>query len=170
MGALLQFKDGVYVPDGVGLLISILWRYPEVSTIHYWQEQHAIKFIFMLMDVDDISGLQQKLPEALSVFHKLENSKMSRCNVEFRQEECVCVLTITRDVDSMTQSEVSLIVELVKQEFNDSLIIDQIYLPEEEILYQEELIEQLLATILSGDIDKNVVAVRAEGKVLVYKA
>lgn len=70
----------------------------------------------------------------------------------------------------MTQSEVSLIVELVKQEFNDSLIIDQIYLPEEEILYQEELIEQLLATILSGDIDKNVVAVRAEGKVLVYKA
>lgn len=170
MSALLQFKDGVYVPDGVGLLISILWRYPEVSSIYYWQEQHALKFTFMLMDINDISGLQQKIPEALSIFHKFENRKMSRCNVEFRQEERVCVLTITRDVDSMTQSEVGLIVELVKQEFNDSLIIDQVYLPEEEILYQEEVIGQLLATILSGDIDKNVVAVRAEGKVLVYKA
>jgi hypothetical protein len=170
MGALLQFKDGVYVPDGVGLLISILWRYPEVSSIHYWQEQHALKFTFMLMDIDDISGLLLKLPEALSIFHNFENRKMLRCNVEFRQEERVCILTITRDVDSMTRSEVGLIVDLVKLEFNDSLIIDQVYLPEDEILYQEELIGQLLATILSGDIDKNVVAVRAEGKVLVYKA
>ncbi len=170
MGALLQFKDGGYVPDGVGLLISILWRYPEVSTIHYWQEQHALKFTFMLMDIDDVSGLQVKLPEALSVFHKLENRKMLNCNVEFRQEERVCVLTITRDVDSMTQSEVGLIVDLVKLEFHNSLIIDQTDLPEDEIILQEELIGQMLATILSSDIDKNVMAVREEGKVLVFKA
>ncbi|HWQ73082.1 MAG TPA: hypothetical protein VN370_12285 [Desulfitobacteriaceae bacterium] len=170
MGALLQSKDGVYVPDGVGLLISILWRYPEVSSIHYWQEQHALKFTFMLMDVDDISSLQRKLPEALSIFHKFENREMLRCNVEFRQEERVCILTITRDVDTMTRSEVGLIVDLVKLEFTESLITDQLYLPEDEIIYQEELIGQLLATILNGDIDKNVVAVRAEGKVLVYKA
>ncbi|MHB8125501.1 MAG: hypothetical protein ACYDEJ_07635 [Desulfitobacteriaceae bacterium] len=170
MGALLQFKDGGYVPDGVGLLISILWRYPEVSTIHYWQEQHALKFTFMLMDIDDISGLQVKLPEALSIFHKFENRKMLRCNVEFRHEERVCILTITRDVESMTQSEVGLIVDLVKLEFANCLIIDQTELPEDEIIFQEELIGQILATILSSDIEKNVVAVREEGKVLVFKA
>lgn len=170
MGALLQFKDGGYVPDGVGLLISILWRYPEVSTIHYWQEQHALKFTFMIMDIDDVSGLQVKLPEALSVFHKLENRKMLNFNIEFRQEERICVLTVTRDVDSMTQSEVGLIVELVKLEFANSLIIDHSDLPEDEIIFQEELIGQMLAKILSSDIDKNVIAVREEGKVLVFKA
>ena len=170
MGALQQFKDGGYVPDGVGLLISILWRYPEVSTIHYWQEQHALKFTFMIMDIDDVSGLQVKLPEALSVFHKLENRKMLNFNIEFRQEERICVLTVTRDVDSMTQSEVGLIVELVKLEFANSLIIDQSDLPEDEIIFQEELIGQMLAKILSSDIDKNVIAVREEGKVLVFKA
>ncbi len=170
MGALIQFKDKEYIPDGVGLLISILWRYPEVSTIHYWQEQHSLKFTFMIMDIEDVSGLQIKLPEALSIFHKLESRKMSNCNVEFRQEERVCVLTITRDVDSMTQSEVGLIVDLVKLEFSNSLIIDQSDLPEDEIVFQEELIGQMLATILSSDIDKNVIAVREEGKVLVFKA
>ncbi len=170
MGALQQFKDGGYVPDGVGLLISILWRYPEVSTIHYWQEQHALKFTFMIMDIDDVSGLQVKLPEALSVFHKLENRKMLNFNIEFRQEERICVLTVTRDVDSMTQSEVGLIVELVKLEFANSLIIDHSDLPEDEIIFQEELIGQMLAKILSSDIDKNVIAVREEGKVLVFKA
>ena len=170
MGALLQFKDGGYVPDGVGLLISILWRYPEVSTIHYWQEQHALKFTFMLIDIEDVSELQVKLPEALTVFHKLENREMLRCNVESRQEERICVLTITRDVYSMTQSEVGLIVDLVNEEYANYLIMDQSDLPEDEIILQEELIGQMLATILSSDIDKNVVAVREEGKVLVFKA
>lgn len=42
-------------------------------------------------------------------------------------------------------------------------------LPEDEQIYQEEMITQMLSSIQSKDINKNVVALREEGKVLVFK-
>ncbi|MHB1652744.1 MAG: hypothetical protein ACYCVD_09750 [Desulfitobacteriaceae bacterium] len=165
----MHYKDGGYVPEGVGLLISILLRYAEVGSIYYWQERHALKFTFILMGKVDASVLMEKLPTALEVFHDLEGRAMGCCEVECRSEEEIHSLIIIRDVDSMTQSEVGLIVELVKREFSEYLIYDDTTLPDDELQFQEELIGHMLANMQNYDIDKNVVAVREEGRVLVFK-
>lgn len=165
----LQYKDGGRVPDGVGLLTSILLRYAEVGTVHYWQEQHALKFTFMITEHQDASNLRQILDPALEVFHHLEGRRMRIFDIVCRSEENVCTLTVTRDVDSMTQREVGLIVELIKRAFSKQLVYDEMDLPEEELLFQEEMISHMLASIQTMDIDKNVVALREEGRVLVYK-
>lgn len=165
----MHYKDGGAVPDSVGLLISILLRYPEVGTIHYLQEEYSLRLAFLIRNQGDMEGLEKEISSSLEVFNKLEGRSMRICRIEYRKDEEVCVLTITRDVDSMTQTEVGLIVELVKQRFLNQLVSEEYDLPEEELLFQEELIGHMLSTIKNTDIDKNVVAVREEGKVLLYK-
>jgi len=165
----MQYKDGGRLQDGVGLLTSILMRYTEVGSVHYWREQHALKFTFMVTQHQDVKSLRELLIPALEFFHQLEGQKMRVFDVVCRSEECVCVITITRDVDSITQREVGLIVELLKREYKQQLIYDEMYLPEDEQIYQEEMISQMLSSIQCNDINKNVLALREEGKVLVFK-
>jgi len=169
LGNLLH-KDAVYVQDGVGLLSSILLRYAEVGSVHYWREQHALKFTFIIQQPQEVSSLQEILKPALEFFHHLQGQSMRVFNLACRSEENVCVITVTRDVDSMTQREVGLIVELIKGKYQKQLLYDELYLPEDEQIYQEEMITHMLYTIHSDDIDKNVVALREEGRVLVFKS
>jgi len=165
----LKYKDGGRSQDGVGLLTSILMRYSEVGSVHYWREQHALKFTFMVTQAQDDTTLQELLKPAIEFFHQLEGQRMRIFDIACRNEEGFCVITITRDADSMTQREVGLIVELLKRNYKHQLVYDEMYLPEDEQIYQEEMITQMLSSIQSKDINKNVVALREEGKVLVFK-
>lgn len=165
----LQSRDVGKVQNGVELLTSILLRYSEIGSVHYWREQHALKFTFMTMRNKEVSSFSEVLKPALEFFHKLEGRIMRIFDIDNRCEENVCVVTVTRDVDSMTQREVGLIVELLKREFKKRLVFEEMNLPEDERIYQEELISHMLTSIRSYDIDKNVVALREEGRVLVFK-
>ncbi len=164
----LKYKDGGSVPEGVGLLISILLRYPEVCSVHYLQELHALKFTFMVLD-SKVMSLEAKLSEALEVFHLFDGQEMRCCDVKYQTDERVTTLMITRDVESMTQKEVGLIVELVKREHGTDLVQDEPELGEDELIFQEEIISHMLATIRTSDMDKNVIAMREEGRVLVFR-
>ena len=166
----LKYKDGGRLQDGVGLLTSILMRYPEVGSVHYWREQHSLKLTFLVSQDQDVTPLQEHLKPALELFHQLEGQKMRIFDIACRSEESVCVITISRDVDSLTQREVGLIVELLKRKYKHQLVYDEMYLLEEEQIYQEQMITQMLTSIQSNDINKNVVALREEGRVLVFKS
>ncbi len=166
----LLHKEAGRAQDGVGLLSSILLRYAEVESVHYWREQHAVKLTFMVRQHQEVSSMQEILKPALEFFHRLEGQSMRIFDLACRSEENVCVITVTRDVDSMTQREVGLIVELIKGKYQKQLLYDELYLPQDEQVFQEEMITHLLYSIHSNDIDKNVVALREEGRVLVFKS
>lgn len=167
-------NDGARAQDGVGLLTSILSRYAEVGSVHYWCEQHALKFTFMITDPKEALletlSIHSIVKPAVEFFHQLESRKMRVFDITCRSEENACVITITRDVDSMTQREVGLIVELLKRNYPKQLVYDEMYLPEEEQIFQEDMISQMLYSIQSDNMDKNVVALREEGRVLVFKS
>lgn len=165
----LQYKDGGNVPEAVGLLISILVRYPEVCSIRYLQQEHALKFRFMLLAHENPEPLTRQLMDALEVFHQLEGTPMQICRVEQKFEDRFSLLTITRDVRSMSQTEVGLIVQLVKAQLKMQLIYDEEEISEDEQSFQEELIGDALESFKKSDLDKSFIAVREEGRVLVYK-
>jgi len=165
----LLHKDAGSVQDGIGLLSSILLRYAEVGSVHYCREQKALKFTFMIRQHEEVSSLREFLKPALELFHQLEGQNMRVFDLACRSEENICVITVTRDVDSMTQREVGLIVDLIKARFKKQLIYDELYLPEDEQIFQEEMITHMLYSIHGDDIDRNVVALREEGRVLVFK-
>ena len=166
----LLHKETGRVQDGVGLLSSILLRYAEVGSVHYWLEQHALKFTFMIQQHQEASALEEILKPALEFFHQLEGQSMRLFDLTCRSEENFCVITVTRDVDSMTQCEVGLIVELIKGKYKKKLIYEELYLPVDEQIFQEERITNMLSSIHSVDINKNVVALREKGRVLVFKS
>ena len=123
----------------------------------------------MIRQHEEVSSLREFLKPALELFHQLEGQSMRVFDLACRSEENVCVITVTRDVDSMTQREVGLIVELIKARFKKQLIYDELYLLEDEQIFQEEMITHMLSSIHGDDINKNVVALREEGRVLVFK-
>jgi len=169
LGNLLH-KEADRVQEGVDLLSSIVLRYAEVGSVHYWCEQHALKFTFMVQLHQEVSSLLEILKPGLEFFHQLERQSMRIFDLACRSEENVCLITVTRDVESMTQREVGLIVELIKGKYNKQLIYDELYLPDDEQIFQEEMITHMLSSFHSDHIDKNVVALRAEGRVLVFKS
>jgi len=163
------YRDGGRVQDGLKLLTSILLRYSEVGSVHYWREQHALKFTFMITQYEEVFSLQEILKPALELFHQIEGQSMRIFDIACRNEENICVITVTRDVDSMTQCEVGLIVELIKSKYKKQLVYDETNILADELLFQEQLISQMLSSIQTQDIAENVIALREEGRVLVFK-
>lgn len=164
------FKDRGQNQDGVGLLTSILLRYSEVGSINYWRDQHALKFTFMILEHQEGPKIEGTLKSALEVYHSLEGQTMRFFDIAYRNEETIGKITVTRDVESMTQREVGLIVGLMKQHYQKKLICDEMYLPEDEQLFQEELIRHMLSSIKSHNMQESVVALREEGRILVFKS
>lgn len=156
--------------NGEDLLSSILFRYAEVGSVHYWSEQHALKFTFTVRQNQEIFALQDILKPALETYHFLEGHSMRLFDLTCRNEEDVWAITVTRDVESMTQREVGLIVDLIKEKCKQHLLYDELSLPEDEQIIQEEMISHMLCSIHSDGLDKNVVALREEGRVLVFNS
>jgi hypothetical protein len=159
--------DSNYFNYGTGLLVSILLRYPEVGTISCCQEQQSLVLKFLVSKESDFKSLQNKLLQALQMFHKIEGRKMKMCKVEKHEQE-LDLFVVTRDLRSITQNEINLIVEIIKDELGDQLVTDENSLAEDEIILQEEVINHMLAAIRSNGTEKNITAVREDGRVLVF--
>jgi len=159
--------DSNYLNYSTGLLVSILLRYPEVGTISCSQEDQSLVIKFLVAKECAFDKLKNKLTQALEMFHKIEGRKMNRLSIERYPQE-LDLIVITRDLRSMTQNEMNLIVEIMKSELGKQLIADENDLVEDEIQLQDEVINHMLAAIRSNGTEKNITAVREDGRVLVF--
>jgi len=165
-----KIKGGGQVSDSVGLLVSILVRYPEVGTINVDQDEQLLKFTFFLSkNISNPDSYFESLFDSLQLFNELEGRTSRVCSLGFHAEEGVFALEVRRDIETVTQNELNLLIELLRQFFQDSLITDQAdEIPEEELLMQEEIIKHMLDNLKDRRLDKSVVALREEGRVLVF--
>lgn len=159
--------DSNYLNYSSGLLVSILLRYPEVGTISCCQEQQALILKFLVSKECDFESLKNQLTQALEMYHKIEGRKMLLYTIK-KQEQELDSLIITRDLRSITQNEINLIIEIMKSKLGKHLITDETNLPEEEVVFQEEVISHMLAAIRSNGTEKDITAVREDGRVLVF--
>ncbi len=164
---LAQYNNEGEVHQG-GLLISILLRYSELGTVRYFQERHAMQFTFLTTKPYDGKQLENSLIEALEVFHSLEKQKMLLCQINCEWADPVGEITVLRDMKTISQSEIGLIVELVRRSCGEGLYYEDLPLGEDEMIFQEEIISHMLANMPSNAIDNNVMAVREEGRVMLF--
>ena len=160
------------VADSIGLLISILVRYPEVGTINYEPKTHVLTFTFVLLCLlpdEQIDGFQTKLFDCLKTFNYLEAREPQVINLSSSVCRNFTVMEIRRDVETLSQNEISLIVSLIRQEFREDLVTEESdSLVEEEMLLQEELIGHMLENMKGAVPEKKLIAFREEGRVLVF--
>lgn len=160
------------VTDSVGLLISILVRYPEVATINFDPENQLLKFTFIYSQVlgdNELDNLKQKLMDSIEVYNFLEGKETRLISLNHQICDNLTLIEVERDVDTLVQEEIALIVELFRQYLNTNLVTEENeQLFEEDLIAQEEIIEHMLESIKGSTQDKFLFAFREEGKVLVF--
>ncbi len=166
------YQDSEQISDSVNLLISILVRYPEVGTIRFDPERNTLKLTFMIAGKTaqpDLANIKQLILTSLTAYHILEDLTVTVCEVVPRIFEGVAMLTVLRDVDTLTKAEFDLIITLLRDRFADRLITDQnTAILEEDLLVQEELIENMLENVKKQHSANSLIGIREDGRVLVF--
>lgn len=170
MSAIYSQEGGV--SECVGLLISILIRYPEVGSIHFDPQTHEIRLTFIISGEKErlqVSAKSQAILKALEMYHRFETIQPQLCAVSENQHDHYSMIDVKRDIDSLSKNEISLLIELFHINFPNTLVVD--YSEEmltEDIQIQDEMIGHMLEGIKNGSVDNKLVAYREEGKVLVF--
>ncbi|MHB9095579.1 MAG: hypothetical protein ACYC21_13000 [Eubacteriales bacterium] len=170
----LQYKSKQQeeVSDSIGLLISILVRYPEVGTINYDPIRQQLKFTFIfscVLEESELVNFKKIVVESIETYNKLEGRNPVFIETSCSLCENFTMFEVSRDVGTLSQEEISLVIELVHMNYTQNLISEKNdSLMEEDLLMQEELIEHMLENLKISSPEKNLIAFREEGRVLVF--
>ncbi|MGD0153436.1 MAG: hypothetical protein ABSC17_06700 [Thermacetogeniaceae bacterium] len=169
--AKVQRKDGS-VSHIANLLTSILLCYPEIGTINLDPKTNLVKFTFYLsssLNSGAIGDFKKHMRQSLEAYYYLINKDVEVCTFSFQTQDCFTTLEFQRDVLTLTQKEVALIIALLKEQFEGDLIANE----EEDLLtddltLQEELIGRMLEHTREASTNSRLIALRDEGRVLVF--
>ncbi len=165
-------QDDEQISDGVNLLISILVRYPEIGTISFDPENNTLKFTFMLSGIPsqaEFAITKQLILESAAAYHFLEGLTVSASDVQLSTYDQVTLLTILRDVHTLSKGEIDLVITLLRDKFKERLVTDHNdSILEEDLLIQEELIDNMLDNMKRQHADHCLIGIREDGRVLVF--
>lgn len=159
--------------NSICLLTSLLVRYPEIGTIKFSPEEQLIKLSFIIRDVlkdEVINELDEELYMCMCTYmFFLKKRKPEYYNLNCDKGLGISVVEITRDTTTLTQKELSLIINYLNDKFYDKLIEDENSLEEDYLVEQDDIISYILDNMRSRKPEKKVIAVREEGRVLVFQ-
>ena len=164
--------DEEQTSDGVNLLISILVRYPEIGTIRFDPQHNSLKLTFMLSGIPsqtEFATTKQLLLDSTAVYHMLEGFVISTSDVQLSTYDQVAMLTILRDVHTLSKGEIDLVITLLRDKFRDRLVTDRNdSMLEEDLLIQEDLIDNMLENMKLHRACHGLIGIREDGRVQVF--
>ncbi|MFC4766381.1 hypothetical protein ACFO8Q_03085 [Effusibacillus consociatus] len=149
----------------------MLIRYPEVSSVRYEPENHALVFSFFLqgqVDVAKKNACLKDLNTCFEVCTELDREFPKMGNLTFTSLEDITIVMYHQEINQITTGEISLLTSILQNHFANEVALDPLMVDEDDMELQEELIDRLLGhrDILSEQ--KQIVAYRDGGKVFVY--
>ena len=162
------------ISRSVSVLVSMLVRYPEVGTVKYEPRQQTIRMGLVItgaMTDADWNRTEQDLFDTLDVYHLLEQRQPSVLDVAMESYGELTSIAITRDVATFSPEEIYTIVEFFKERFAGRLVTEVVDWPanEDEMIAQDELIEELVADLEENRTSRNLIAIREDGRVMVFR-
>lgn len=165
-------SNNEHISDGVNLLISILIRYPEIGTIKFDPENSSLILKFMLSSLPselEFSTSKDLLLNSIIAYNMLEGLSLKTSEIELHADTQVAMLTIIRDIYTLSNNEITLIITLLRENLKKYLIVDKTDSPvEEDLLIQEEVIEDMLANIKEHHHLYGLIGIRENGRVLIF--
>ena len=161
------------VSDGANLIISMLVRYPEIGTINFNPEANSLKLTFMISGIPpagDFESAKQLIINSIAAYHMLEGITNISVAMELSSYEQVAMVTIIRDVQTLTRGEINLTIKILRERFSERLVADHNdAMLEEDLLFQEEVIEDMLENMRTEYNDHhNLIGIREDGRVFVF--
>jgi hypothetical protein len=160
-------------PRGVGALIAVLVRYPEVSSLELDAHQGVLALSFCCrgaVSAEQFAALHEAWNESMLTYRdclRLPDPRLATLDLDV--VEAVSTVILTRDVESLTVEEVGLTIEILREQVGSELVADPADLVEEEWMAQEETIQATLET-LRDTPGGRLFALREEGRVLVFNS
>jgi hypothetical protein len=156
----------------VGLFVSILVRYPEVASVTYRRETRSLRVSLLARSVltsDCVASLRDRLDKSIRAYARLVGRDVRVFDLAVKTKSGVSVVQWWRDIDSLTQGELSLVLAVARSFLGEKLVVDHLpHIEVEELAVQEELIEEMLENLRDSRQPPNLIAFREEGRVLVY--
>jgi len=168
-----QPTDNDTASKGIGLLISILVRYPELATVNYDPQDRTMTFTVLVarsLEGEELEGLRRDLVLSGEALADLEGRELQRFCVNTSDFDGLTVLEVVRDVESLTQREISLHTATLGGRLGEALVCDSAggNIVEEDLAVQEEMIGQMLDDLRGVRSNRRLVAVRESGRVMVF--
>lgn len=166
------WKEGESFSNSMSLIAFLLVRYPEIGSVRFDPDQKMFQFSFVLtkaIDETEFADFSNQLTLSLGSISQLQGREIGLVDMNFTDYQDLTFLEITRDIDSLTQEEIALIIGVVRQFFEDRLLLDQEEaVQEEDEILQEEMIEHMLEDLKDSRQEKKLIGFREEGRVLVF--
>jgi len=166
----IPYQKNSSVPHIANLLTSILIHYPEIATINLDPKDRVIKFSFYLKNITlELGEVKKYMQQALQAYYYLEDITTEVNAFTFEQLDQFTIMEFWRDINSLSQKEISLVIALLKDQFGASLISDEDEdLDVDNQTLHEELISYMLENVKMSRANSELIALRDEGKVVVY--
>ncbi len=166
------WKEGESFSNSMSLIAFLLVRYPEIGTVRYDPDGKTLQFSFMLikaLNEEEFAAFKERMTLSLDAISDLQGKKPLETEISFTECENLTFLEILRDIDSLSQEEIGLIIGLVQQFFEGNLLLDQEEaVQDEDVLLQEEMIDHMLEDLKDSHQEKRLIGFREEGRVLVF--
>lgn len=165
-------QDDEQLSDGVNLLISILVRYPEIGTISFDPQNDNLKMTFLLSGIpspQEFETIRQLLANSVYAYQMLGGVTGTVIDIQLSSYDNVAMVTIVRDVNTLSKGEIALVITLLREKLRERLITDHNEsMQEEDLLLQEELIDNMLESMKQRQTVQSLIAIREDGRVLVF--
>lgn len=124
----LQGEDESMIEDsGLDAVISAFIRYPEMSSIKY-EAKHNTAAMEMILKGHIGDKQQRRFVErsrqSLALFYRLHKIQPSKLEIDFAKRRDIYILSLTRDLYSLTEEEIEVFIVLACQEFSAVLLTD----------------------------------------------
>jgi len=155
---------------GLGTLIAVIMRYPEVGSVQCDPEAKALQVTFVVrgpLSEETWAKLQEQTYDVLASYRQITGRPLKTLTMSASEVGELLSIELTRDTDTVSVEEIGMFIEVLRDHFNLSVLADPHDLLEEEMLVQEETIQERLAAVVQHGSGQ-VVALREEGRVLIF--
>jgi len=154
-------------------LLSYAARYPEIATIRYDPGRQTIRLSFLVtgqITSEEFLETRRKVLETLEVYHMIDQRYPEIALLTHEGLGELNTFSLERDVATLTPEELYTIVELMRQLFGSRLITDSMEMTGEEDLWaQDEMIEEMLASMAERRSASNLIAIRENGRLMFFQ-
>lgn len=156
----------------VHLLLSYAVRYPEITTVRYDPRRHTLRLSFLVtgaLPEEEFAVAERKLQQTLDVYHMIEQRRSQVVEVSHEALGELNTVALERDTATLTPEEIYTVVEVVRDLFAGRVLTESIdFVGEEEMMAQEEIIEEMLASLAQRKGQANLIAIREDGRLMFF--
>lgn len=155
-----------------GLFVSLLVRYPDLGSVKFLPESRTLVMTFLLRPSPENSlfkAFSKRLYQSLEAYSYLSGSPVHVINLSRTDHESCTVIEAARDVDTLTQEELALIVAIVREWFSDRIVLEGMEpMAEEDLQVQDEIIGHMLEDVRKVSALGDLIGFRDGGRVFLF--